>query len=363
MKDFDTKSRLATSRRKLLEARLSGIRKEAKDGTDEGSGENCKYFPLAPNQQGIWIEEQIVSDSTAFNIAYSFEINGVLDKRILGNCFREVIARHGALRTRLDMTQNGVSQYIAEQNNFLMQELDFSSISLKERKAILDAKIENLASYKFDLRNEFPYKITLIELASTRFVLIIVIHHIAFDGWSAEILFREISTLYSNHKSSKRVELTPLSMSYKKYVDNRLSYLDSFAFEQSLDYWKNNLGDVPPVSSLPIYKRSSKGQFNEDGRVRFKLSRTTTIQLERFIKQNGMTHSIVLSTIFAILLKRYSNAPSILITIPTSGRFELAAENVIGCFASILPMKFGFCNDYTFIEALEESKKCFSPKF
>jgi non-ribosomal peptide synthetase component F len=182
------------------------------------------------------------------------------------------------------------------------------------------------------------------------------LHHIIADGWSMEILYREISCGYEARLRGEYPALPKLVLQYSDYAAWERELLER-AGQAHLEYWKKQLDGAPELLRLPIHKprpslRSHRGE-SED----FKLSRELTDKLKKLGRAHGCSTYMTLLTMFQILLARYSGSTDIVVGSPVANRNHGQLENLIGPFINTLAMRTDLSHDPCVIELLQRVRE------
>src|SRR3954452_5619753 len=145
-------------------------------------------LPLSFAQQRLWFLQRFEGPSATYNIPVGLRFEGDLDVAALEAALADVVARHESLRT-IFPEQNGVP---------FQQVLPVDRtrpVLFVERvgEATLAARLAERAATAIDLVREIPFRAWLFCLGLQRHVLLLLLHHIAADGWSLDVLKRDLT--------------------------------------------------------------------------------------------------------------------------------------------------------------------------
>uniref|UniRef100_UPI00260110B9 condensation domain-containing protein n=1 Tax=Thiobacillus sp. TaxID=924 RepID=UPI00260110B9 len=299
---------MSLEERILLEQRLLGRRKAgAKHGPTaipprKGTAEPCD---LSFAQNRLWLVEHLNPVAGNYNICRVYRIRGALDQAAMQAALDALVERHEALRTRLVMRTGEPRQIVEDRQGVSVQTLDLRHCGEDARKAELDAFIRRNTRAAFDLSADCMLRAGLAQLSDEEFVLAIVMHHIASDGWSLSVLDRELEILYSGFASGTAATLPPLPIQYSDYAVWQRSWLSGAVLEDQLGYWRGQLSGLVPLE-LPA-DRARPAQLSYRGDIeRFELPGELTAALKALARQHNATLYMVLLAAFQVLLMRYS---------------------------------------------------------
>ncbi|HEY9833608.1 MAG TPA: condensation domain-containing protein, partial [Stenomitos sp.] len=212
-------------------------------------------LPLSFAQQRMWLLNQIEGNSATYNESVVLKISGLLQVAALEQSFREIFQRHAALRTTFKNVDGKPIQVISPTSNFRLPLVDLRFIPPSEQEAEVERLITEAAKRPFDLTQEPLFRITLLQLGHTEYLLQIVFHHIVADAWSFRVIFRELSVLYEAFSSGKERQaalalLPDLPIQYADFAVWQRQYLQGEVLEKELSYWKQQLDGVPTVLQL-----------------------------------------------------------------------------------------------------------------
>ena len=107
----------------------------------------------------------------------------------------------------------------------------------------------------------------------------IVMHHVASDGWSMDVLFRELSILYEAFSLGKPSPLPELPIQYADFAVWQRNWLKGEALAKQLRYWRQHLRDAPPVLGLPTDRPRPQVQTYKGARQSFMLPKSLTLNM------------------------------------------------------------------------------------
>ncbi len=325
--------------------------------TDITPAERAGPLQLSYAQQRLWFIDQLESGGTQYNMPMAYRLRGALNIQALEQTLYLIIERHEVLRTRFVEQAGQVTQVIREQFSASLASHDLSQLdAARQNREIRRLAIAD-ATRPFDLSRDLLLRMQLLRLADDDYVLLTNMHHIASDGWSLGLLFKEISALYQACHLGQDNPLPALPLQYVDYAQWQRNWLQGEVLEQQLSYWRRQLADIPPVHSLPLdYPRPPEQTFA--GRIHNQfLDAALSDAIHVFCRTHDVTLFMFLQTAFAVLISRYSNAQDIVIGTPIAGRTHSDTEALIGFFVNSLALRTRLDQASPFDEVLSANRQ------
>ena len=310
--------------------------------------------PLSYAQQRLWFLDQLEPGSTTYNMAGVLQIVGDLDIEALEKSMNQLIARHEILRT-VFIDQNGVpTQRILPFTKHRLEIVDLSHQNEVERQnAAFQVQAEE-ATTPFDLSQGPLIRYSLLKLSSTRFVLLLTIHHIISDEWSSRLMLAEIETRYNRLTKGEEPALPQLERQYIDFTHWQKDWLRGEVIEKQLAYWLETLNGYPQFLELPTDHPRPAVSSGRGAEITFKLPIDLAKALDEFCQQNGVTPFMTLLAAYYTLLYRYSGQERILVGSPIANRHRLDTESMLGFFANTLVLPAEFSENISFFTLLAQ---------
>ena len=310
--------------------------------------------PLSFAQQRLWFLHQLDPGSSAYNMYGEIRLEGALNVPILERAFNEVMRRHESLRTRF-LERNGQPVQVVDAYRWM--DIPCVSLDTDDKEKRLQEIRKNETEHQFNLAQGPLLKTKLVRMDADYHVLMFTIHHIVFDGWSIEILIRELTTLYKQLLNNEEVSLRELQIQYKDFAHWQIKKAKGEEFNRQLSYWKNKLGENPTVVKLPT-DNVRNVDVPHNGRVHeLKIPNKIVTRLKSLSQRENSTLYMTLLASFQILLYRYTNVDEILVGSPIANRNSPEIEPLIGCFINTLVLKADFSEVVTFKEVLSQVRQ------
>ncbi|HEX3249416.1 MAG TPA: amino acid adenylation domain-containing protein, partial [Pyrinomonadaceae bacterium] len=206
-------------------------------------------LPLSFAQQRLWFIDQLEPGLSTYNISTAVRLSGELKVTALERALSEVVRRHEALRTTFPTVDGLPVQRITEACALQLPLVDLSGMVAPE------AEVERLASEEaqrpFDLSVGPLLRAQLLRVTDEEHVVVVTMHHIVSDGWSMNLLVREVSRLYEAYRSGQESPLPELPIQYADYAAWQREWLNGEVLDRELSYWREQLAGAPPVLELP----------------------------------------------------------------------------------------------------------------
>jgi amino acid adenylation domain-containing protein/non-ribosomal peptide synthase protein (TIGR01720 family)/FkbM family methyltransferase len=315
--------------------------------------EKSGLVPLSFAQERLWFIDRL-QGSVQYHMPWVFRLSGPLNLEALEDSFRAIIHRHEVLRTVIGEEDGIGYQQVRPADGWKLQ--NFNAVDLMVIGTSVEQFILEEIEQPYNLRNDSILKVTLIRLSEQEYLMLAVIHHIAFDGWSIGIMVEELTELYASRVEQREVALKELPVQYADYSIWQRQYLSGELLEQKLSYWTNKLSGVLPLEIRPDKVRplqqSSKGAI-----ARRMFVRQVQQSLVSLSNASGTTLFMTLLAAFKVLLHKYSGQQDICVGTPTAGRQQQEVEGLIGFFINTLALRTEVSDDLRFTDLLQQVKQ------
>lgn len=316
--------------------------------------ENIKMYPLSFKQEGLWFLQQLKPESALYNSPFAVSLKGKLDVALLEKGLNEIVKRHETMRTTINSIEGRPVQQVHPYKPFRLEMTDISEIEADRRESELMSRVYEEGRKPFDLKEGPLFRPSVIKVNEEEYVLMLIMHHIVSDSWSKSLIMKELGILYDAYKNKRTPLLPPLKIQYGEYARRHREWLQSEEAQLQLEYWKNNLANVPLIHSLPLdFERPEIGYYEGDS-VEFEIDEDLAHKLKALCNTKGVTLYMILLTAFQILLSRWSGQDDIIVGTGVANRTRPELENLVGFFVNMLAMRSDFSDNLTFINQLEK---------
>ncbi|MBE8994143.1 non-ribosomal peptide synthetase [Microcystis aeruginosa] len=313
-------------------------------------------IPLSFAQTRLWFLAQFDQENSPYHVPIFWQIKGSLNLKALEQAITEIINRHEILRTTFSVVNESPVQVINPpyQLSILVINLEGETENIKLEKA-RQLATEELQT-PFDLSTSPLLRVKLLKINPQFHVLLLVIHHIIFDGWSVDLFRQELSTLYRSFCLNEPASLPKLALQYADFAHWQRQWLQGEILETQLNYWRQQLKNAPPLLEFPVDKPRPSVQTYEGSSQSIHLNLTLTQQLKGLSQTSGTTLFMTLLTAFTVLLYRYSGQEDIVIGTVIANRNRQELEPLMGFFVNTLALRTNLQGHLTFLELLQQVK-------
>lgn len=314
-------------------------------------------LPLSFAQQRLWFLYQLEPDSAAYHMMTVLRLSGELDREALERSLSEVVIRHEVLRTRFEIIEGQPVVVIDEPAPFKLAVTDLGHLGADEREAAARHLAATEHESPFDLARGPLLRVRLLKLGEGEQVLLVTLHHIIADGWSIDILSRELVALYAAFSEGQPSPLAQPPLQYVDFAAWQRQWLQGEALETQISYWRRQLGDNPPALQLPVDRAPSDVPSYRGANQNAVVSKDLTQALRALSHREGATLFMTVLVAFKLLLSRLSGQEDIIVGTPIAGRSRTETESLMGLFLNTLVLRTDLSGNPTFPELLRRSRE------
>lgn len=323
-------------------------------GVDDGPSENelC-VMPASVVQERFWLLGKLAPTSPKFHMRATVRVTGAVSPDILEKSFQNLVDRHEILRTNLSEQDGRLVQIIAPTRLFSLPTFPVPDLADSDREETLKELLFAEARQPFDLESGALFRASLFRLQPNDFVLLITTHHIIADGWSQRIVQDELWAVYDALAESRTPTLAPLSIQFADFAAWQKDWLNSPAASAQLDYWQKQLQG--PITAVDFSTdRPAAMRMTSNGAIEsLILPKELTESLRELSRSEGVTMFTVALACFAILIRRCSQQPEMVIGSPVANR-RVETEPLIGPFSGPIPFRFDLSGNPTLSDVLRQ---------
>lgn len=296
-------------------------------------------LPLSHAQQQLWFLAQLEPGNPFYHGDLILELDGPLDRAALQVALQQLIERHEPLRTRFVQSDGHLCQGIQAAQPIECPFWVLQEQTPKHQAEAIRSRLDNLFELPFDLEQGPPLRLGLLQLDARRHLLILILHHIVFDGWSLAILQRDLAALYRAARTGEAAHLPTLTIQYADFAHWQRRQLQGARLDRLVAYWRERLSDLPDGLSLPTDHPRPPRPGYRGGRHRLYLDAALTRTIDALARTTGTTRFMLLLTAFQVWLMRCSGEADITVATPVANRRWRALEDLIGCFVNTLILR------------------------
>ncbi len=319
------------------------------------SSTDVRSVPLSFQQQRINLLSRLDPTSHNYNVVEVVRLLGALDLKALEASIQAICRRHDILRSTFSDQRSGAVQILAEIGPHL-ECIELGPYAAHGKTAAIRRSARKFARQPFKIEHETPLRAQLLRLEEGDHALVITIHHVATDGWSQRLFWKELEALYSASKNGTAAELPELRFQYRNFSEWQHEWLQTRMAKEQLNYWHTQLGEL---TELPLRTDRPRPQVRTGRGARhpFLLSRTLSNGLKALSRTQNVTLFMTLLGAFQCLLYRYTSHDDVAVGSLIANRNQIETEQLIGMFANTIVLRTNLSGDPTFNEVLRRVRK------
>jgi len=310
-------------------------------------------LPLSFAQQRLWFLDQLLPGNSFYNIPLTLRLDGVLNIHALESALNGIIERHDVLRTTFSLIDGKPVQNILPELVISIPVIDLSKESKDVEKHDIEEMAINEARKSFDLSKGPLLRAQVIKLTDTNHVILFTLHHIVADGWSMQILVREMAAQYKAYLTNKPSLLSPLPIQYADFTIWQREWLQGQNLENQKEYWRSQLKGSQTILDLPTDRPRPAIPSSNGAHLDFSLPSDLSLSIVELSHQEGATIFMLLLSAFITLLYRYTGQTDINVGTPIANRTRDEIEGLIGFFVNTLIMRGDLSGNPTFRDFLK----------
>ncbi|MEU2024125.1 amino acid adenylation domain-containing protein, partial [Streptomyces sp. NPDC016469] len=314
-------------------------------------------LPLSAAQNRLWFLNQMESGDTSYNDGLVVELSGRPDTDALRAALADVVARHESLRTVFPVRDGVPYQHVLPAADARPH------LTLTDTAADrLDRVLADATARGFDLAAELPIRADLFTVAPDRHVLLVVVHHIAGDGWSVAPFTRDLSRAYTARLGGPAPEFAPLPVQYADYTLWQQDLLGDetdphSVLARQIAHWRDTLAHLPEELALPADRPRPAVASHRGGHIGLRLTARTHERLTALSRESGASVFMVAQAALAALLGRLGAGDDIPVGTVIAGRTDEALDDLVGFFVNTLVLRTDLSGDPTFRELVERVRE------
>ncbi|WP_406826317.1 amino acid adenylation domain-containing protein [Pedobacter sp. KACC 23697] len=310
-------------------------------------------YALSSAQRRLWVLSQFSEGSVAYNMPAVYVFEGFLDVDGLSYAFGELIGRHEVLRTVFREEASGEVRQVVLSPSELGFRISLADLSaaVPSESAVASA-LRSEQALAFDLSTGPLLRASLYDLGGGRYVFTYTLHHIISDGWSMDILLRELLGHYDGYVKGTRLSLPPLRIQYKDYASWQQGQLSGGSLDGHRSYWLDVFSGDLPVLELPSDRPRPVVKTYNGGFVRRHIGASTLRGLKGLLLDEGSTLFMGLLAALNVLFYRYSGQDDMVIGSPIAGREHVDLEDQLGFYVNTLALRSRFKGSDSYLSVL-----------
>jgi len=305
-------------------------------------------------QERLWFLEQMAPGSAVYNVPMAWRMRGHLQRQALQEALTALTARHESLRTVFFEIDGCPRQKVAAVRPVPLAEIDLRLLPPGERESALLAEARREVRRPFDLRRDVLLRGLLLRLGDEEWGFVLTLHHIAADGWSVPVLYRELEEAYAAFLHGHAPEWAP-PLQYVDYARRQREEMTGERLRGELDWWRRQLEGMPEGLVLP--EEGTPAPTAEGGWQAMNLPQPLVTALEDLSRREQCSLYMTLLAAYLLLLSRYSGEDDILVGSPMANRFGRDLEGMIGFFVNTVVLRGNLRGDPAFRTFLRQVRE------
>ncbi len=311
------------------------------------------HWLLSNAQRRMWFLQQLDPRASTYNVSRAFDVRGTLDVDALAKALVALVERHDVLRTAVDVDEEGdpIAVPLPTERIDVLTHVKASPSETGRSVAELTAEF---VRRPFDLASEYPIRALLVSSESDEYRFVLVIHHIATDGWSSAQLIGELSANYTSLLADRVPDTRPVGINYADFAAWE-QHVDTEP-EADLTYWKERLDGITRLELPHDFPVRAQSSARRGATYSMKLSSSVNDQF-RAREGSGITAFSATLAAFTLQLGQLCGTTDVSVGTPSSGRTQPELDQTIGFFSNTLVLRNQIPADGTFRSLAQEVQR------
>ncbi len=310
-------------------------------------------LPLSFAQERLWFLDRLSPGNAGYHIPLALAAHGELSLPVLERALGAMVRRHETLRTTYGAQADRPVQRISPPAFWALPLVDLAALPEASRRVEARRLADGEVARPFDLERDPVLRASALRLAPREHVLLLVVHHIAADGWSLGVMVEEIVALYP---PIPHPPVPALAVQYADFAVWQREWLRGEALERQLAYWRERLAGAPALD-LPTDRPRPPAQSFRGATRMHAIAAVTTRALEALARRHDATLFMVLLAAMQTLLGRYAGQEDVVLGSPIANRTRAELEPLIGFFVNTLALRGDLAGDPPFGELVARSRR------
>ncbi|MEJ7648072.1 MAG: amino acid adenylation domain-containing protein [Nakamurella sp.] len=350
MSTTQDRTALSQGQQELLRRRLGALKPAVRQEIEpRGDDEPA---PLSFAQERVWFMEQLAPGTAAYLTPQVFHFAATLRPATIIAAWQAVLARHESLRMVFPADADGRPTVRVLSVDELLP-LQLERLESEEAAA---ARTDEIATGLFELSTGPLFRAVLLDVAGTGFRLVCGMHHIVTDGWSNDVLLRELSAACTALESGREIPwIDRRPVQYGDFAAHQRRWCERPETAEHIDHWVQRLAAVPPLALPTDRPRPATQQYTGQA-ITFRIPRADVEALEGWARGQRATQFMALMTAYQIVLARFAGQWDFAVGAPVAGRSLPELDESVGMFVNMLPIRADLTPEMTVDEALAATR-------
>jgi len=285
-------------------------------------------------QARIWAAEKIQLQGNTQIIPTAHRVTGPLDTGRLRQAFQAVVARHPALRTALDDHEGRLRCRLMPPGGFDLELWDLTEGPTGGRDEAADQAARVFFAKRFDLERGPLLRAAVIRLATDVHLLVAAAHHGACDGWSVDVLHRDLSAAYADPDALA----SPAPVAFSRYQRAVADRMERGDFQAAVEEIHDALGPLPQPTVASAFAFPHE-KTSAPRHVRFALDLALTQRVRRAAQTYATTPFHLYLAAYQLILAAATDATAVISGSPVANRHDPAYADTVGFIANLVPIR------------------------
>jgi amino acid adenylation domain-containing protein len=297
---------------------------------------------LSSAQWRLWLHQRLAPDSVAYNEPVAVRLPDPLDLNAADAALTGLLARHDVLRTRYQPGDSGQPVPVVLPAAGVRLEVEYG-----DPEAVLAAELAR----PFDLASQPPIRSHLVRRSDDEpAFLILVLHEIAADGRSRELITTQLQAAYRGRTVSAP------ALSYADYAEWQRNLAVGSTARRHLDFWQAELGGLRQAELITDRPRPADRDWR-GGTIRFTVPAAVADRLRDVASEHDGTFPMILLAGFCGVLSRYTKGTDLTVGIPVAGRTRPELESMVGMFENTAVIRINLDDSRSFPQLLAQVRE------
>lgn len=312
---------------------------------------NSTKVPASSSQKRLWNMYKEDPNSSITNMSVALRLKGELQVNALVEAITYLVNRHEVLKNSFKEEEKEVLQVTKDIASFEVAFINYEYSDIQREEKALEF-IKKEIKTPFRLEKDFLLRPSLIKLKEDEHLLLLVMHHSVFDGWSGGVFFNELSKVYKSLKRNIKPDLPPLSIQYDDYSYWEKQYLNNEEGDQVLQFWKETLGNK---NFTPLLESENSEDFLIDYEV-ININSSDTQKLKTISNEKRISLFMTLFSLYSSTLSKFFGKQNFIVGTPVAGRVKEEIEDLVGMFVNTVLLNVVINKEDSIEDIIENTK-------
>lgn len=304
-------------------------------------------FPVSPAQARLLVLDRLHPGTTQYHVPAAFAVHGPFDTAAFAAALDALVARHESLRTA----------FRAEAGEYVQVVSAHARVPVRRHTGVApadaDAAVRAQLVQPFDVHTGPLLRCDVWPLGADEHRILLTVHHLVCDGWSLQIMLRELAAAYRARVGQAAWAAEPLPVQYGDYAAWQRDRLAGGGYAEAIGYWARLLRGAPPTLALPTDHPRPAVVSTGGGIHRFVVPGATRRRLHALARDRRTTPFAVLFAAFNAFLSRISGQLDLVVGVPVSGRDHVDVQGMVGLLTNTLAVRTDVSGTPTFAELVD----------